>query len=151
MFIPRLAILATLSIPLIAGGIQVSLGNPEAANDPAAQGALVTVRLSSHGQPVDNGLLQATAEGLMGDKRVSQPVTLVPLKNSRLLAIHWTRPAEGTWVLRFGFNGNASYLHVPVESTVIRAQTLDFRYAEKSTDAVLAGLAKDRATTAAKR
>jgi hypothetical protein len=141
MTISRIAILATLSVPLFAGGLQVSLGNPEAVDSPAAKGALVTLRLSAHGRPVDNSIVKVTAEGLIGGRRVSQPVKLVEIPESRMLAIHWTRPAEGTWVLRLsGVNGQ--YLHVPVESATISARTLDFRYATNSTDTVLAELAK---------
>jgi hypothetical protein len=137
----RIAVLAALAAPLWAGGVQLSLGNPAAVDDPAARGALVTVRLSSHGSPVDNAMLTATAEGIVNGERVSQPVKLTPLAKARLVAIHWTRPAEGTWVLRFSLGSDTRYLHVPVESAVLKTQTLDFRYAD-STDHVLAMLSK---------
>src|SRR5262245_61653470 len=136
MLIPRFVTLAALAVPLMAGGVQLSLGNPQAVEDPAAQGAIVPVRLSSTGNPGANNLLQATAEVLVNGKRVSQPVKVTPLTSTRLVAIHWTRPADGTWVLRFAItNYGGSYLHVPVESATLKPQTLDFRYAEKSTDA----------------
>jgi hypothetical protein len=147
MIISRLAVLTTLAVPLMAGSFAISLGDPAASNDPAARGAIATVQLSTHIGPADNSLLEITAEGLVGSRRVSMPVKVVKLQNSTLSAIHWTKPAEGTWVLRFKI-GSERYAHVSVGTDGVSPQVHPMAWHDAdNTDAVLAGLFS-RITTA---
>ena len=148
MMITRLTLLATLTVPLMAGSFVISLGNPAVSQDPSARGALATVQLSNHLGPVDNSQMEVTAEGFVGGRRVSAPVKVVKLQNSTLSAIHWVKPAEGTWVLRFKI-GSDRYAHVPVGNDGVRPQTHFMAWSERdNTDGVLAALAAGRIVTA---
>ena len=104
--------LMVLSVPLFAGcGLFVDLGNPSAANDPAAQGAFVTVRVvNCFGEiresarapfPSKFTTVSATAEGLVNGHRVSAPFRLEKLTTPGLSVLRWDKPNEGVWLLYF--------------------------------------------------
>jgi hypothetical protein len=140
MLISGFTLLAALAVPLMAGSFVISLGDPAASKDPAARGAIATVQLSTHVGPADNHQLEVTAEGLVGAKRVSMPVKVVKLQNSTLSAIHWTKPAEGTWVLRFKIGANR-YAQAPVGADGVRPQVHPMAWSDAdNTDMVLAAL-----------
>jgi hypothetical protein len=91
-----------LAAPVFAGTILLDFGNPKAASDPAAQGALMTVRLiGCHPELLPGAMISGTAEGLVNGKRVSAPVRIISLATAGLYAVQWERPAEGKWVLAF--------------------------------------------------
>ena len=148
MPISRLTLLTMLSVPLMAGSFVISIGNPAATKDPAARGAIATVQLSTHLGPSDNSQLAVTAEGLLGSKRVSTPVKLVKLQNSTLSAIHWTKPADGVWLLRFKIGPNR-YALVPIGTHGVRPQVHPMAWSDAdNADTVLAALASKRITNA---
>ena len=139
----RCLILMALAAPMFAGGgpLLLSIGNPAAVNDPAAAGALATVRVLFCGGRFSGAPTPAvTAEGLVNGRRVTQAVRVAPLQGSDLAAIHWSRPAAGTWVLRLVTSGREVY--VPVGRSPIRPEShlLDWT-AARSLDRVLAELA----------
>lgn len=111
-------------MPSQAGGLLLlSVGNPDAVNDPAARGAIATARLTlCHATSVSMHDLQVTAEGWIDGRRVVQKVRVVPVKGSQLLAIHWTRPAGGDWSLRFTAYGKV--IKVAIGKDGVRPQSV---------------------------
>jgi len=131
-----------LALPMMAGSFVVSVGDPAAAKDPAARGAIATARLTDHTGPADNSLLEITAEGLVNGRRVTQPVRVTRLANS-MLAIHWKRPAGGTWALRFQITSAKRAAFAEVGQGGVRPQTHPLEWSETDrTAAVLGDLAK---------
>jgi hypothetical protein len=110
----------TLSGPLFAGcGLFLDVGNPQAASDPAAHDAFVTVRIfnclgatrEGNGIPYprESTTVTATAEGLLDGRRVSIPLRILKLKIPGLSAVFWKQPTEGTWLLNFRIAGVGPY------------------------------------------
>jgi hypothetical protein len=96
----RLAAVAGISAPSFAGGVFLSIGNPRAVSDPAAKGALATVRvLNDVGAIMQNVRIMGTAEGLVDGRRVTMPLKFERLSVPGLNGIWWEQPKHGVWVL----------------------------------------------------
>jgi len=95
------AVLAMLAMPFAqGGGLFFSIGDPNAASDPAARGAFVTARVfTCFGDLRPDWNISATAEGLVNGERVTVPLKVVRLSIPGLHAIQWTQPKEGVWVI----------------------------------------------------
>ena len=139
----RSASLMLLAAPLFAGSVLLDFGNPKASSDPAAQGAIMTVRLIGC-DAKNQGKISGTAEGLVDGKRVSMPLRIVPLSNGDMHAVQWERPHAGTWLLAFQvhFDKNVATVLEPLSADGYdrKPKLLNFRRAE-SVDAALRKLA----------
>jgi hypothetical protein len=94
-------LLISTALPAFAGGMWFNIGNPEAVQDPAAKGAFATVRvLVCCMTTVVDPVLVGSAEGLVGNARVSMPLRFTKLLPEGLYAIWWERPKDGVWVLK---------------------------------------------------
>lgn len=87
------------TIPALAGGFWITLGNPEASSEAKAMNAVLTLMPTGCGNPAA-AKVTATAEGYINGKRASVPVTVKALSKPGLHAIARQWPAEGKWVLR---------------------------------------------------
>ncbi len=90
--------LILLSLPAMAGGFYIELGNPSANQEATSKNAFLVARLTGCHQP-ERGTLQGTAEGFVNGKRQSIPVKVAPLPKTGMFAVQQTWPAQGLWVL----------------------------------------------------
>jgi hypothetical protein len=95
--------LLLFSLPAMAGGFYVELGNPSASKDAAAKNAFAVARLIGCHQP-ERGSVTATAEGMVNGQRKSVPVKVIPLSTPGMFALAQNWPAEGKWVLHVAAN-----------------------------------------------
>lgn len=119
--------LAIWIVPAFGGAVWLEFGNPEAINDPAAKGALFTVRPISLGfTPPGHCIITGTAEGLIGQERKSIPLDIVKLNAPTapcLHAVKWNVPKEGVWGLLLTLDIGGPTVGKTVEP--IRADTFD--------------------------
>lgn len=111
MLRPRTLILwAVLGAPLLCGAdCTLDFGNPAAQKEPAAAGALTTVRILDKDGRVQDWPLTGTAEGLVNGQRVSMPLEIVKLPGPGLRAVKWSKPSDGVWVLSLRVDDRAYY------------------------------------------
>ncbi len=112
-FVQTLSLLL-MSLPAIAGGFFIELGNPSASKDPAAKNAFLLARLTGCHQP-ERGTLQGTAEGFVNGKRQSIPVKVSVLAKTGMFAVQQTWPTEGQWVLHL----SATHPNVDATATTL--------------------------------
>jgi hypothetical protein len=151
----RLAAVAAIATPSFAGGVFLSIGNPIAVSDPAAQGALATVRvLDCVGKNWQDVKIMGTAEGLVDGRRVTMPLRFEKLSVPGLSAIWWEQPKHGVWVLNISASDDScvrcgvdGYVHlftfdaIPVRSDAVRPQIKPYLH-DPDIDATLRALAK---------
>ena len=94
------ATLLASAVPMIAGGLFVMLGNPDADPQARALGAVVTLRLAGCGEP-EKADVSAVAIGAVAGKRQTIPLKLSKLSQPGAYAVTRQWPAEGRWVLQF--------------------------------------------------
>ncbi|HEX4165272.1 MAG TPA: hypothetical protein VHZ55_07350 [Bryobacteraceae bacterium] len=90
-------------------GLFLDLGNPVASRDALADSAFITARIyncqgETHATrdtpfPAASTMLAGTAEGLIGNHRLSVPLCIVKLPEEGIYAIEWKAPKQGIWVL----------------------------------------------------
>lgn len=114
--------LLLFSLPAMAGGFYVELGNPSASKDAAAKNAFAIARLIGCHHP-ERGNVTATAEGVVNGQRKSVPVNVVPLSTPGMFALAQTWPAEGKWVLLVA--GNHPEIN-GTTSTLVRVKGGDY-------------------------
>jgi hypothetical protein len=153
----QLAAFAAIAGPSFAGGVFLSIGNPSAVGDPAAQGALATVRvLNDVGTSMQDVKIMGTAEGLVDGRRVTMPLRFDKLSVPGLSAIWWEQPKHGTWVLNLSASDDScvrcgvdGYVHlytfdaIPVRSGVVRPQVKVYSPSATGIDDALRRLASD--------
>ena len=94
---------------MLAGGFNLEFGNPEANSDPNAKGAAVIVRAVGCHSP-EKAVFTGTAVGVVGGKRQTVPLTLIPLSQPGVFAVKQQWPAEGTWILTFTSSVDGTYM-----------------------------------------
>jgi len=121
-----------LGTPSFAGcGLYLDFGNPLATADPAAQGAVVIVRVFNCsgqtqrdryiGYPTAETRVTGTAEGLVSGRRVSVPLKIRKLSSPGQSAVHWEPPKEGVWLLNFRIIDPGGYYIDGILQTVVGA------------------------------
>lgn len=125
-----LAALLTAS-PALAGPPWISVEIPANQIDPETRGAFLTVRTYHHATP--RGLvMRGTAEGLVGGRRRSVPLSYRSTRQTGVHALERSWDTAGVWVLDIraadghfeisalvgvGSNGEASFVRVPLART----------------------------------
>ncbi len=105
---------AMMTLPALAGGFWLTVGNAEASTEAKAMNAVFTVLPSGCGEPA-NAKVTATAEGVVNGKRVSRTVQLNAVRPG-LYAVTKQWPAEGKWAVRViaEYKGAETSVLVPV-------------------------------------
>jgi hypothetical protein len=94
------AVALASAVPVIAGGLYVMLGNPDANPQARKAGAVVTIKLAGCHEP-EKADVDATAIGTVEGRRQSIPLKLTKLAEPGEYAVLQQWPANGRWVLRF--------------------------------------------------
>jgi hypothetical protein len=94
------ATLLASAVPVMAGGLYVLLGNPEANPKARDMGAVVTLKLAGCHEP-EKAQVNAVAIGNLNGERKSIPLQLTKLDEAGSYAVTRQWPAEGRWVLQF--------------------------------------------------
>jgi hypothetical protein len=94
------AILLAAAIPLLAGGLFVMLGNPDANPEARSHNAVLTLKLAGCHEP-EKASLTASAISVVDGKRQSIPLQLIALSEPGMYAVTRQWPAQGRWVLQF--------------------------------------------------
>ena len=118
-----IAAAAIFSIPALAGGFWLQLGNPGASTEAQAMRAVVTVMPVGCHNPAE-AMVTATAEGVVDGKRTSLPVKVVPLGRPGFHGIARQWPAEGRWTLRVvaEYSGATTSALIPVRGATADRQ-----------------------------
>ena len=94
------AILLASAASMLAGGLWVTLGNPDANSKAHAMNAAVTVKLAGCHEP-EKAEITAAAIGEVDGQRRTIALKLIPLDAPGFFAVTRQWPAEGRWVLQF--------------------------------------------------
>jgi hypothetical protein len=94
------AILLAAAVPLLAGGLFVTLGNPDANPEARALKAVLTLKLAGCGQP-EKATISATAIRLADGQRQTIPLKLTALSEPGSYAVTRQWPEKERWVLQF--------------------------------------------------
>lgn len=103
-FSPIKRTIVVVALSVVAAGVAVAgppwiaVEYPVNPHDPATRDAFMTVRTYHHGDLVGYELT-GTAEGLVKGQRRSARLDIRRLPQAGSYAVHWRKPAEGTWVL----------------------------------------------------
>src|SRR5215831_15671006 len=98
MFAP--AILLAVALPLLAGGLFVTLGNPDANPEARALKAVLTIKLAGCHEP-EKATINATAMRLVDGTRQTIPLKLIALSEPGNYAVTRQWPEKERWVLQF--------------------------------------------------
>lgn len=82
----------------LAGPPWIAIEYPVNPHDPNTRGAFLTVRTYHHGD-LTSFDISGTAEGLVAGKRQSMKLNIKRLPQAGTYAVHWRKPAEGSWAL----------------------------------------------------
>ncbi len=88
------------AVQLLAGGLFVMLGNPEANAEARAHNAVLTLKLAGCGEP-EKATITATAIRISGGKRQAIPLKLIALSEPGSYAVTRQWPEAERWVLQF--------------------------------------------------
>lgn len=111
------ATLLASAVPMMAGGLFVVLGNPEASQQARGMGAVLTLKLAGCHEP-EKADVSAIAIGTVNNQRQSIRLNLTRLSEAGTYAVTRQWPATGRWVLQFvGKDGDR------VTSTLVAAGT----------------------------
>jgi hypothetical protein len=94
------AILLAAAVPLLAGGLFVMLGNPDASPEARAHNAVLTLKLAGCHEP-EKATITATAIRLADGKRQTIPLKLIALSEPGSYAVTRQWPDKERWVLQF--------------------------------------------------
>jgi hypothetical protein len=94
------AILLAAAVPLLAGGLFVMLGNPDASPEARAHNAVLTLKLAGCHEP-EKATITATAIRLADGKRQTIPLKLIALSEAGSYAVTRQWPEKERWVLQF--------------------------------------------------
>jgi hypothetical protein len=94
------AILLAAAVPLLAGGLFVMLGNPDASPEARAHNAVLTLKLAGCHEP-EKSTITATALRLVDGKRQTIPLKLIALSEPGSYAVTRQWPEKERWVLQF--------------------------------------------------
>jgi len=94
------AILLTAAVQLHAGGLFITLGNPEASAEATSQHAVLTLKLTGCGEPA-KAAVDASAIGMVDGHRQTIPLRLIALSEPGNYAVTQQWPDKGHWVLQF--------------------------------------------------
>jgi hypothetical protein len=94
------AILLAAAVQLIAGGLFVTLGNPEANPEAQKHNAVLTLKLAGCHEP-QKAAITATAIRLADGKRQTMPLKLIALAEPGSYAVTRQWPEGERWVLEF--------------------------------------------------
>jgi len=99
--IPFLAVAFAASVAqLIAGGLFVVVGNPEASPEARAKNAVLTLKAAGCHQP-EKTIVTGEAVGLVDGHQRSIPLDIIALAEPGSFAITRQWPSSGRWVLQF--------------------------------------------------
>jgi hypothetical protein len=85
---------------LVAGGLFVMLGNPDASPEAKARKAVVTLKLAGCHEP-EKATVSATAVGIVDGRRTTIPIKAEPLSERGMYSVARQWPEKGRWVLQF--------------------------------------------------
>ena len=94
------AVLAATAVPLLAGGLYITLGNPQASPAATSAGAVLTLKLAGCHEP-EKAQVNAIAIGRIHGREEKIALKLISLPEPGMYALTRQWPAEGNWVLRF--------------------------------------------------
>lgn len=94
------AILLTAAVHLNAGGLFITLGNPEVNAEAASHNAVLTLKLTGCGEPA-KASIDASAVGIVEGHRQTIPLRLITLSEPGAYAVTQQWPDKGRWVLQF--------------------------------------------------
>ena len=94
------AIMLAAAIPLLAGGLFVMLGNPDASPEARAHNAVLTLKLAGCHEP-EKATITATAVRFADGKRQTIPLKLIALSEPGSYAVTRQWPEKERWVLQF--------------------------------------------------
>jgi hypothetical protein len=109
------AILLAAAVQLLAGGLFVMLGNPDASAEARAHNAVLTLKLAGCHEP-EKATITATAIRIVAGKRETIPLKLIALSEPGSYAVTRQWPESERWVLQFVATDNAR-----VTSTLVAA------------------------------
>ncbi|MBI4890164.1 MAG: hypothetical protein HY821_06025 [Acidobacteria bacterium] len=134
---------AMMTLPALAGGFWLNVGNAEANTEAKAMNALFTVMPSGCGEPT-NAKVTATAEGMVNGKRVSQTVKLSAVRPG-LYAVTKQWPAEGKWAVRViaEYKGAETSVLVPVEGSTADRKAAKFQQGRPAETQIAAALSSN--------
>jgi hypothetical protein len=110
-----------LAAPLLAGALQLQLGNPAANPEALEKHAVLVARISACHSP-EKTTVAATAEGMVDGVRRSIPLKVISLSPPGTFAVAREWPAEGTWVVKMvatnpDYKDYATSVVVPIAKT----------------------------------
>jgi hypothetical protein len=108
-------LLAAATLPLLAGGLFVMLGNPDASPEARSHNAVLTLKLAGCHEP-EKASLSGSAISVIDGKRQTLPLKLIPLSEPGMYAVTHQWPEQGRWVLQF-----VATDHGRVTSTLVTA------------------------------
>lgn len=94
------AILLAAAIPVLAGGLFVMLGNPDASPEARSHHAVLTLKLAGCHEP-EKATVTGSAISAVTGKRQTIPLKLIPLSEPGMYAVTRQWPEQGRWVLQF--------------------------------------------------
>ena len=94
------AILLTAAVQLRAGGLFITLGNPDASAEATSRNAVLTLKLTGCGEPA-KAVVDASAIGIVEGHRQTIPLRLIALSQPGTYAVTQQWPDKGRWVLQF--------------------------------------------------
>lgn len=97
------AILLVAAVQLMAGGLFVTLGNPDANPEARAHHAVLTLKLAGCHEP-EKATITATAIRLADGQRQTIPLKLIALSEPGSYAVTRQWPEQERWVLQFVAN-----------------------------------------------
>jgi len=132
------------TIPALAGGFWITLGNPEASSEAKAMNAVLTVMPTGCGNPASANVT-ATAEGIVDGKRLTVPLKVKALASPGLHGIAKQWPAQGKWVLRVvaSYEGSQTSVIVPFEGDTALRKSAKFSQGAATSQAAATLLASN--------
>ena len=94
------ALVAACAAPLLAGGLFVMLGNPDANPQAKARNAVLTLKLAGCHEP-EKATISASAVGIVDGRRTTIPIKVEPLSEPGTYSVARQWPDKGRWVLQF--------------------------------------------------
>lgn len=109
------AILLTAAVQVHAGGLFITLGNPEGSAEAISHNAVLTLKLAGCGEPA-KAAISANAIGIVDGRRQTIPLRLIALSEPGSYALTQQWPDKGRWVLEF-----VAKDHSRITSTIVAA------------------------------
>lgn len=136
-----LFVLSMLAVPLFAGALVLSIGNPSANPEAAARHAVLVARITACHSP-EKTTVTATAEGIVNGVRRSVPLKVIPLSTAGTFAVARAWPEQGTWAVKMiatnpDYKDYATSVVVPIDKNSAQLGSVK-HYFHTPTDAEVA-------------